>query len=104
MVWLNNSFLQRYSKFNFEKFDSLVIAESTFFGKLAHKKAQGKERPAKTKYVSTKLLAVLVSAESLISQIQYLRENDSFSKTMLTVYKGAQVAWVHKIKKCQQIS
>ena len=96
--------MQRYSKFNFEKFDSLVIAESTFFGKLAHKKAQGKERPAKTKYVSTKLLAVLVSAESLISQIQYLRENDSFSKTMLTVYKGAQVAWVHEIKKCQQIS
>ena len=29
---------------------------------------------------------------------KYLRENESFSKTMLSVYKGAQVAWVHVIK------
>ena len=50
---------------------------------------QGKEKPVKTKLMPAKLRADLACAESIIRE--YLRENESFSKTILAWLSGAHV-------------
>ena len=35
-------------------------------------------------------------------KFEYLRKNEFFSKTILNCLSGAQVGWIHRIKKRQQ--